>query len=219
MWWDWVKTARYLEAMTWAEFHGLFMSKYFSATTRHAKAQEFLELKQGTMAVMEYVARFIELACFGDDYVATDMVKVRRFENELKLFIWGKIVGLLLQDMDSMVRTALTIEREMEDARGIWDAIACGKRKEDQPSSSLGKRQRTPQVQGQLGPMTCFYCHHPRHMRRDCPQRRGSQSYGTAQSQSSVGQVRTQFVPSHPVRARGSFISLRVLHRRLQLHI
>ena len=45
VWWDWVKTSRDLEAMTWVEFHGLFMSKYFSATTKHAKAQEFLELK------------------------------------------------------------------------------------------------------------------------------------------------------------------------------
>ena len=95
------------------------------------------------MTVMEYVARFTELACFGDDYVATDMAKVRRFENGLKFSIRGKIVGLRLQDMDSMVGTALVIEREMEEARGIRDASACGKRKEDQPSSSLGKRQRT----------------------------------------------------------------------------
>ena len=55
--------------------------------------------------MMEYMARFTELARFGDDYVATDMVKVRRFENGLKLFIRGKIVGLRLQDMDSMVWT------------------------------------------------------------------------------------------------------------------
>ena len=44
------------------------MSKYFPATTRHAKAQEFLELRQGTMTVMEYMARFTELVRFGDDY-------------------------------------------------------------------------------------------------------------------------------------------------------
>ena len=56
VWWNWTKTARDLEAMTWAEFHGLFMGKYFPNTTRHAKAQEFLELKQGTMTVLEYVA-------------------------------------------------------------------------------------------------------------------------------------------------------------------
>ena len=96
VWWNWAKTFRDLEAMTWAEFQELFMGKYFSDTARHAKAQEFLELKQGTMTVMEYVARFTELARFADDYVATDMAKVRRFENALKLSIQGKIVGLHL---------------------------------------------------------------------------------------------------------------------------
>ena len=67
--------------------------------------------------MMEYVARFTELARFADDHVATDMAKVLRFENGMKLSIWGRIVGLRLQDMDSMVRTTLTIEREIEDAR------------------------------------------------------------------------------------------------------
>ena len=58
------------------------------------------------------MAKFTELARYGDDYVASDMAKVRKFEDGLKLSIRGKIVGLLLQDMDSMVRTALAIERE-----------------------------------------------------------------------------------------------------------
>ena len=72
------------------------MSKYFPDTARHAKAQEFLELKQGTMTVMDYVARFTELARFSDDYMATDMAKVRRFENGLRLSIRGRIVRLRL---------------------------------------------------------------------------------------------------------------------------
>ena len=98
--------------MTWVEFHDLFMGKYFPDTARNTKAQEFLELKQGTMNVMEYVARFTELAC----------AKVMRFENGLKLSIRGWIVGLRLRDMDSMVGTALTIEREIEDARSTREA-------------------------------------------------------------------------------------------------
>ena len=140
MWWNWVKTSRDLKAMTWVEFYDLFMSKYFPDTTRHAKAQEFLELKQGTMTVLEYVARFTELARFADDYVATDMAKVRRFEKGLKLSIRSKIVGLRLQDIDSMVGTALTIEREIEDARSTWDAGVSSKRKESHSSSTSGKK-------------------------------------------------------------------------------
>ena len=93
------------------------------------------------MTVMEYVARFTELARFSDDYVATNMTKVRRFENGLELSIRGKIVGLHLQDMDSMVGIALTIVKEIEDARGIRTADA-GEKREDQPSSSSGKRQK-----------------------------------------------------------------------------
>ena len=96
VWWNWAKTSRDLEAMTWAEFQELFMGKYFSDTARHAKAQEFLELKQGTMTVMEYVARFRELARFANDYVATDITKVKRFKNGINLSIRGRIVGLHL---------------------------------------------------------------------------------------------------------------------------
>ena len=185
VWWKWARTSRDLEAMTWAEFQDFFMGKYFPDTARHAKAQEFLELKQGVMTVMDYVARFTELARFADDYVAIDMAKVRRFENGLKLSIRAKIVGLRLQDMDSMVGTTLTIMREIEDARSTRDASISSKRKESQSSSSSGKKYRASssrgfqscghsgqghmRVFGQAGQMVCYYCQHPGHLRRDCP--------------------------------------------------
>ena len=73
---------------------------------------------------------FTELARFTDDYVATNMAKVRRFENGLKLSIRGRILGLRLQDMDYMVGTTMTIEREIEDVRSTRDAGVSSKRKE-----------------------------------------------------------------------------------------
>ena len=88
------------------------------------------------MTVIEYMAKFTELARFADNYVATDAAKVKRFENGLRLSIRGRIVGLRLQDMDSMVGTAMTIEREIEDAQSTWDAGVSIKRKENQSSSS-----------------------------------------------------------------------------------
>ena len=96
VWWRWARTFRDLEVMTWVEFQELLMGKYFPETARHAKAQESLELKQGAMTMMDYVARFTELARFAYDYVATDLAKVKRFENGLKLSIRARIVGLRL---------------------------------------------------------------------------------------------------------------------------
>ena len=66
--------------------------------------------------MLKYMAKFTKLAHFTDDYVATDMAKMRKFEDDLKLSIWGKIVGLLLQDMDLIVETVMAIEREVDDA-------------------------------------------------------------------------------------------------------
>ena len=62
--------------------------------------------------------------------MATNMDKVRKFEDGLKLSIRGKITGFLIQDIYSMVTTTMAIEREIEDAWSIRDAGTSGKRKE-----------------------------------------------------------------------------------------
>ena len=86
-----------------------------------------------------------------------------------------------------MVSTTMAIEREIDDAQSIRDTGASEKRKEDQPSLSSRKKLRIfiprgHSVQGrdyqgqgqgrdasQAGPMICFYCHQPRHRKRDYP--------------------------------------------------
>ena len=56
--------------------------------------------------------------------MAIDMAKVRKFEDGFKLSVRGKIVGFLLQDMDSIVRTTMAIERERD--RGYTEYPSCG---------------------------------------------------------------------------------------------
>ena len=57
-------------------------------------------------------------------------------------------MGLLLQDMDSLVRTTMAIEREIEDTRSIRDAGASGKRKKSRSSSSSGKKPKASILRG-----------------------------------------------------------------------
>ena len=65
----------------------------------------------------------------------------RRIENGLKLSIWGTIVGFRLRDMDSMVGTALTIEREIEDTWNTRDT-GVGSKREDQLRLVRGRGRR-----------------------------------------------------------------------------
>ena len=62
-------------------------------------------------------------------------------------------MGLLLQDLDSMVMTTMAIEREVDDAQNIHDVgVVKYKRKESQPSSSSSrKKQKTFTSQGFQG--------------------------------------------------------------------
>ena len=62
-WWD--DTRQCLEAkgqaMTWETFKRVFLDKYFPKDVKNNKEMEFLELKQGSMTMAEYAAKFKEL--------------------------------------------------------------------------------------------------------------------------------------------------------------
>ena len=102
----------------------------------------------------------------------------RIFENGLKLSIRGRIIGFQLRDMESMVGTALTMEREIKDTWNTRD-MGVGSKREDQLSPSSGMRQKTSashefQDQGkdwavsQAGQVICYFCRQLGHLRRDC---------------------------------------------------
>ncbi|XP_058734259.1 uncharacterized protein LOC131605988 [Vicia villosa] len=85
----WVETRQRLELageeVTWEDFKREFLRKYYPEDARGKREMEFLELKQGTLSITDYAARFIKLAKFYPRYDGPggEFSKCVKFENGL----------------------------------------------------------------------------------------------------------------------------------------
>ncbi|XP_074314487.1 uncharacterized protein LOC141649704 [Silene latifolia] len=83
LWWETVKEKRNEEGFGWAEFKELLRSKFYPVSLRRQKEEEFNSLRQGSMSVMEYAAKFMELSRFAPHMVATEELRMNCFERGL----------------------------------------------------------------------------------------------------------------------------------------
>ncbi|XP_073152491.1 uncharacterized protein [Henckelia pumila] len=58
VWWQRARSAVDMTTLTWNGFKDVFYGKYFTISTRTRLAREFLELRQGSMSIAEYVKKF-----------------------------------------------------------------------------------------------------------------------------------------------------------------
>ena len=136
--------------------------------------------------------------------------------------------------MDSMVGTAMTIERErsrMHRALGIRVLVARGRRVSLLPVREISRGLLVyvctdPQPPGlgidrvasQVRRMVCYHCQQPRHMRKDSLRDKDPRVSGQ-RSPSLLWDRRGYNLFLHsPVQARGASISFRELHEHLLLH-
>ncbi|XP_058180038.1 uncharacterized protein LOC131298572 [Rhododendron vialii] len=66
--------------VTWKEFIAAFNEQYFPLLYRYDMEHEFSSLRQGSMSVAEYDAKFIKLSRFAPDLIHTEDAKCRRFQ-------------------------------------------------------------------------------------------------------------------------------------------
>ncbi|KAL0562094.1 hypothetical protein IC582_002544 [Cucumis melo] len=94
-WWE--TTERMLggdvSQITWQQFKESFYAKFFSASLRDAKRQEFLNLDQGDMTVEQYDAEFDMLSRFAPEMIATEAARADKFVRGLRLDIQGSTSG------------------------------------------------------------------------------------------------------------------------------
>ena len=70
--------------MTWERFARLFRDKYLGEARLATKVREFVDLRQGAMSVVEYTAKFDELARFPPTIVLTDDARKMKYMLRLR---------------------------------------------------------------------------------------------------------------------------------------
>lgn len=83
-WWDTLVSMGETVDLTWGKFCEIFRTKYFSTTVRNQKLNEFIQLRQGSMTVTEYIMKFEELSRFATHMVDKNGNKVDRFLEGLR---------------------------------------------------------------------------------------------------------------------------------------
>ncbi|XP_074335221.1 uncharacterized protein LOC141672478 [Apium graveolens] len=113
-WWESKKVLEGDSIVTWDRFTELFLENYFPRYMKNQMKIKFLELKQGSMLVTGYEAKFIELARFVPEQVNTDEKRAKRFQQGLQPWIRSRVEVFKLTTYMSVVQKAMIIEGESE---------------------------------------------------------------------------------------------------------
>ncbi|KAA0047130.1 reverse transcriptase [Cucumis melo var. makuwa] len=95
--------------ITWQQFKESFYAKFFSASLRDAKRQEFLNLEQGDMTVEQYDAEFDMLSRFDPEMIATEAARADKFVRGLRLDIQGLVRAFRLATHADALRLAVDL--------------------------------------------------------------------------------------------------------------
>ncbi|KAL0561256.1 hypothetical protein IC582_001678 [Cucumis melo] len=144
-WWE--TTERMLggdvSQITWQQFKESFYVKFFSASLRDAKQQEFLNLEQGDMTVEQYDAEFDMLSHFAPEMIATEAARADKFVRGLRLDIQGLVRAFRPATHADALRLAvdLILQERTNSSKAAGRGLTSGqKRKAEQQPVSVPQR-------------------------------------------------------------------------------
>ncbi|KAL0554344.1 hypothetical protein IC582_008263 [Cucumis melo] len=148
-WWE--TTERMLggdvSQITWQQFKKSFYAKFFSASSRDAKRQEFLNLEQGDMTVEQYDAEFDMLSSFAPEMIATEAARADKFVRGLRLDIQGLVRAFRPATHADALRLAvdLSLQKRANSSKTAGRGSTSGqKRKAEQQPVPVPQRNFRP---------------------------------------------------------------------------
>ncbi|KAL3721548.1 hypothetical protein ACJRO7_033962 [Eucalyptus globulus] len=166
----------------WNTFREAFNDNFFSETAREVKMAEFQRLRQGSLSVDEYEAKFVELSRYAPELIENPVNRVRRFRDGCRQDLRSALVLLDLKTYNDIYRRAQKIEKDHNDKAASFgsrfsshrDNIRQGKR------PMFGNRFQSPPSKkngfnrsGPIRNIECRLCGR-RHGTAPCPARTGA---------------------------------------------
>ncbi|XP_057972611.1 uncharacterized protein LOC131160747 [Malania oleifera] len=81
---------------------------------REEKIEEFTNLTQGEMTIVEYAAKLVELSCFAPFLISNEARKARKFEKGLRCRIYELVVGFQVQTFSNLVDKVSVLEKSIQ---------------------------------------------------------------------------------------------------------
>ncbi|XP_058183425.1 uncharacterized protein LOC131301259 [Rhododendron vialii] len=103
------------QVITWARFVKAFNDKYCPEMYHFAQEAEFINLKQGSMSVAEYDAKFNALSAYAMDMVDTEGKEGRRFRKGLEDNVRTRITAYKEKDYADLVDMANKVGKDVEE--------------------------------------------------------------------------------------------------------
>ena len=88
IWWNTVKDRLMGPNLTWNRLLEELRAKFYPIVVQRQKEKEFMELKMSDiMTVLQHASKFTELSRFIPEFVSSERLKMRRFEEGLAFCI------------------------------------------------------------------------------------------------------------------------------------
>ena len=114
-WWKLVlRNPLFPDPISWAFFFQEFQTKYVTDDYRETKWKQFLNLKQGKMAMAEYEKEFSCLSKYASEPILTEIFQCRQFENSLKESIKRYLIVVIsfhVVNFYQLMQVAMKIEK------------------------------------------------------------------------------------------------------------
>src|SRR5436190_22544019 len=96
----------------WAEFRAAFKAHHIPLSSIRIKLREFLNLKQGSKTIREYVQVFNDLARYAPNHVDTDAKKRECFLEGMSPKLWSRL-GCPFEDFNQLLDDAIAMEEDL----------------------------------------------------------------------------------------------------------